>query len=107
MHVTLDEAGSIHCWGIDDGGQTLHMSHPLDDGQVTDAPTTGTYAQIDSGGRLSCAISTEGLLSCWGRYDVQESDADNDGYDVLSDCDDNNTQIHPSAIEICDSIDNN
>ena len=55
--------------------------------------------QIDSGGRLSCAISTEGLLSCWGRYNIQEQpDTDNDGYDASVDCDDNNREIYPQAI---------
>ena len=51
-------------------------------------------------------ISTEGL-SCWGRYNIQEQpDTDNDGYDASVDCDDNNSEIYPQAIEICDSIDN-
>ena len=40
----LDEAGAIHCWDRR-WWSTLHVGHPLDDGQVTNAPT-GTYAQL-------------------------------------------------------------
>ena len=33
-------------------------------------------------------------------------DADNDGYDIRSDCDDDDAAINPAADEICDGIDN-
>ena len=54
-------------------------------------------------------------LACQGAVEEKESleegvilkDVDNDGYLELEDCDDNNPDIHPSAIEICDGSDNN
>ncbi|MEC7984850.1 MAG: putative metal-binding motif-containing protein, partial [Myxococcota bacterium] len=33
-------------------------------------------------------------------------DKDNDGFDVSEDCDDNNSNTHPDAMEICDGFDN-
>ncbi len=35
------------------------------------------------------------------------SDQDNDGYNYLDDCDDNNPNINPSTMEICNGIDDN
>ncbi|HKQ98453.1 MAG TPA: putative metal-binding motif-containing protein [Candidatus Polarisedimenticolia bacterium] len=34
-------------------------------------------------------------------------DGDHDGYDNCSDCDDCNTSIHPGALEVCNSVDDN
>ena len=47
------------------------------------------------------------LLAC-GDKDASETilDNDNDGFAATIDCDDDNPSIHPEAIEICDSIDN-
>ena len=33
-------------------------------------------------------------------------DADGDGFDMLSDCDDSNAMINPEALEACDGFDN-
>ncbi len=37
---------------------------------------------------------------------VEAVDADGDGFDTTQDCDDENPDIHPVAVEVCDEIDN-
>ena len=37
----------------------------------------------------------------------QDFDGDQDGYPASEDCDDDNLQVNPAAIELCDGIDNN
>ena len=34
-------------------------------------------------------------------------DADDDGWDVLSDCNDNNSAVNPGAVEVCNGLDDN
>ena len=38
--------------------------------------------------------------------DTQARDADGDGFASDEDCDDGNSQVHPGATEVCDSVDN-
>jgi len=44
---------------------------------------------------------------CDGEELIIVIDEDNDGYPVEEDCDDNNPDVNPGAIEICDELDNN
>ena len=39
--------------------------------------------------------------------DAGPTDADGDGYDVETDCDDDNAAVNPAAAETCDGLDNN
>ncbi len=68
--------GTIKCWGYDAYFET--------------EPPEGTFKSISGGNYHYCALSTEDELNCWGHnaYDVQTLDADNDGTDKWSDCDD-------------------
>jgi hypothetical protein len=51
------------------------------------------------------------LLACGGKPGTDDTgtpvDADNDGFVVGEDCDDNNADVNPDAVELCDSVDNN
>ena len=48
------------------------------------------------------------LLACQNETEKESDivDADGDGFDMLSDCDDSNAMINPAAQEMCDGFDN-
>ncbi|HZW02964.1 MAG TPA: Ig-like domain repeat protein, partial [Anaerolineaceae bacterium] len=50
----ITKSGAIRCWGLNTRGQ------------ISTAPTTGTYTDISAGGDLSCALNAAGTPSCWG-----------------------------------------
>ncbi len=47
------------------------------------------------------------LLLCLALSTACSKDADNDGFDSKADCDDDDANVNPDAIEICDAVDNN
>jgi hypothetical protein len=49
-------------------------------------------------------VMSGSCIECIGASDI---DIDGDGYCSDIDCDDNNVDIYPGAVELCDSIDNN
>ncbi len=51
----------------------------------------------------SLALLLTFLAACG---DSKEADADGDGIEAPADCDDNNADIKPGAVELCDGIDN-
>ena len=58
----ITTADEIECWGIDDASGS-------DFGQVTAAPTSGTFSEVSAGWGHACAIeSPSGSVQCWG-YD--------------------------------------
>ena len=119
----LDSSGAIVCWGLDNYGQVsgapsgslVHVSAGKQHScaidttgglvcwgrdnysQVSGAPS-GVFAQLSVGNDHSCAIDMAGGLQCWGRdnYSQSTSDFDEDGYDILMDCDDNNDELELS-----------
>ncbi|MFH2027743.1 MAG: MopE-related protein [Nanoarchaeota archaeon] len=47
-----------------------------------------------------------GITGCTNHC-ITSVDTDMDGYDIASDCNDNNAAIHPGAVEVCNGIDDN
>jgi hypothetical protein len=60
-------------------------------------------------GILHAQVSQASLSAVYGSYQVLVTaaglDADGDGWDSLSDCNDQNVLVHPGAVEICDGED--
>ena len=54
-------------------------------------------------------VAEHWLIDCNSLYDPAciPLDLDADGYDVLDDCDDNDPNTYPGAVELCDGKDNN
>ena len=46
------------------------------------------------------------LLICLALSTACKTDADNDGFDSKADCDDDDPNVNPDAVEICDAVDN-
>ncbi len=76
------------------GGREIDGGPVTGDGGPTDDPCIG----------VQC---TSGEMCSAGRCVPDSTDADKDGVSVLTDCDDNNAAVHPGAIEICNSKDEN
>jgi alpha-tubulin suppressor-like RCC1 family protein len=80
-HVCLrDSGGTVSCMGRNDGGEmgvTTGLATCPATGfpglsvscRLTFAPIAGTdkYSQIAAGGELTCGVTTQGVLKCWGR----------------------------------------
>ena len=84
-------SGAVECWGDDADGQSSPPSTVFDqvetggfhscgitsssvscwgrdsDKQVSNTPSTGTYVEVRLGLKHSCARTTAGALTCWGR----------------------------------------
>lgn len=85
----LKASGTVECWGAHDG-------ETIDFGQVRDTPTNKRFVQLSVAERHNCGIDIQGNLHCWGWDSDGQStvDFDNDGYDILQDCDDLDASVH-------------
>ena len=85
----MKESGTVECWGAHDG-------ETIDFGQVRDTPINKHFVQLSVAERHNCGVDIQGDLHCWGWDSDGQStvDFDNDGYDILQDCDDADPSIH-------------
>ena len=72
------------------------------------ATVNGTYVSWSVGETFVSTLSGGGIILTQGFQQPEpDNDMDNDGFTADVDCDDNNAEINPAAIEICDNRDNN
>jgi alpha-tubulin suppressor-like RCC1 family protein len=99
----ITTADALHCWGAEG------TCYEEPGSQITDKPI-GQFRSLSAGQYSNCAISNDGELKCWVYlfldYGQSTPDWDGDGYDQLSDCDDNRDFISPGKEEVCDRMDN-
>ncbi len=62
----ITTGGAAKCWGYDDWGQTGTGSAGDQGTPVTVSGMSSGAASIGMGGSETCAVSTAGLLQCWG-----------------------------------------
>ncbi|MBM3427599.1 MAG: T9SS type A sorting domain-containing protein [Bacteroidetes bacterium] len=68
----------------------------------------GVYVSWSVGETFVTTLSSGDIILTQGfQQPAEDVDADNDGFTEAEDCDDNNAEINPAAIEICDGLDNN
>lgn len=72
------------------------------------ATVNGTYVSWSVGETFVTTLSGGNIILTQGFQQPEpDNDLDNDGFTADVDCDDNNAEINPAAIEICDALDNN
>ncbi len=72
------------------------------------ATVNGTYVSWSVGETFVTTLSGGNFILTQGfQQPSADNDVDGDGFNADVDCDDNNAEINPAAIEICDGIDNN
>ena len=74
-------SGKVRCWGNNDYDQV--------------SVSNDVFLQIDLGSWHSCGVLESAELACWGYNsdDQTDVDIDNDGHNVLQDCDDDSSSV--------------
>lgn len=68
----------------------------------------GLYALVSDSTTVNGSITIQNnAVGCNAPSEIVNCDNDSDGFSYLVDCDDNDANRYPGAIEICDGIDNN
>jgi len=65
---TQPPAGHVACWGANDAGQLGSDEAPATSPAPATAalPETGLFTALSAYGRHACAVTTSGLVYCWG-----------------------------------------
>ncbi len=62
-------AGAVHCWGVDQEGQTgdgSPDSYHTTPRRVSTNPVDKTFTTVRAGANHACALDAAGLIWCWG-----------------------------------------
>jgi hypothetical protein len=109
----LDDGNACTIDFCDEATQSIiHQPIICDDGNdcTSDAcnPATGAceYVPVNNGTLCDDGDPTTSKACINGECLILSVDMDLDGYDSSIDCDDNNPDINPRAIDICDGLDN-
>ncbi len=65
----LTLAGSVKCWGANDGGQLGNGSFAESDTPVGVVGLSSGVVGLAAGGHFACALTSEGGVKCWGWND--------------------------------------
>jgi alpha-tubulin suppressor-like RCC1 family protein len=60
------EAGTVDCWGDNRAGQLAQPADITNHIRATQIADLFGVAEVDAGGRFTCARMTDGTIQCWG-----------------------------------------
>ena len=96
-------SGGMECWGYAAtnalgrwaGGDDLCAGSQSKSVGAVMGLHEATIRSLSAGMDTTCALMTDGELYCWGWNEEGQSnfDLDNDGFDILQDCDDTDPQV--------------
>ena len=71
-YCALTTAGAVKCWGSNQFGQLGNGTFSTPFGAVQVTGLTGGVAQIETGFGHSCALTTSGIVKCWGANSLNQ-----------------------------------
>ena len=98
-------AVGLGCMSLSGAYGTADDEETVDFGQVRDTPVNKRFVQLSVSERHNCGVDIQGDVHCWGWNEDGQStvDVDNDGYDILQDCDDSDPSMPNNDMD-CDGV---